>query len=159
MDVVSIPSPSCHASASQHHQTSEQSSIAFVRCLYQAKGIVRELEHLRSSALFDSRSVTPGMIESVQTYLDTTFNKFARLCKVLLAVLDRLEAQSLINRERLESFKSDINAEWNHASSIRLYMVTLLQQAQQQIPSPSFSDSSSTSSLTADPGSSTTASY
>ncbi|KAI9485055.1 hypothetical protein BDB00DRAFT_90919 [Zychaea mexicana] len=146
MDFVSISAASrraptatataAHSTASSYHSSSAQrqhnASISFVRCLYQAKAIVQDLEHLRSSALFKGPSVTPQMIVSIQTYLDTTFNKLVRLCKTLQAILNRMYAQSLINRERYQSFKADIVSEWRRATHIRLTMTNLLHRARRQ---------------------------
>ncbi|KAI9257331.1 hypothetical protein BDA99DRAFT_516172 [Phascolomyces articulosus] len=136
MGFVSIPSSSSatekKASASSRsycHETSAQklhASISFVRCLHQAKAIVGELENLHHSI---DVFVTPSMISSIQAYLDTTFNKFIRLCKSLHILLERMYTQSYINNNRFESFKLDIATEWKRASHIRSATTHLLHHA------------------------------
>ncbi|KAG2220715.1 hypothetical protein INT45_012579 [Circinella minor] len=132
----SSPSPPCYITSGRNHHA----SVSFVRCLHQAKAIVHDLESLRRSIVLEDPSVTPQLIESIQTYLDITYSKFVRLCKTLHIILRRMHSQYYINHERFESFKLDITTEWKRVSHIHTTMANLLQRALHRV--------SSTSSLT-----------
>ena len=129
----SSSSSSCHTTSGRNHHA----SVSFVRCLYQARAIVHDLENLRRSIVLEDPSITPQVLGSIQTYLDTTFSRFVRLCKTLHIILRRMHSQSYINNERFESFKSDITTEWKRASHIHITMTNVLQRTRQQVSSPS----------------------
>ena len=126
-------SSSCHTTSGRNHHA----SVSFVRCLYQAKAIVHDLESLRRSIVLEDPSITTQVLESIQTYLDSTFSRFVRLCKTLYIILRRMHSQSYVNNERFESFKSDITTEWKRASHIHITMTNVLQRTRQQFSSPS----------------------
>ena len=130
----SLPSSSCYITPGRNHHA----SVSFVRCLHQAKAIVHDLESLRRSIVLEDPFITPQLIESIQTYLDTTYSKFVRLCKTLHIILRRMHSQYYINHERFESFKMDITTEWKRASHIHTTMANLLQRTRHQVsPAPS----------------------
>ncbi|KAI8876863.1 hypothetical protein K501DRAFT_307683 [Backusella circina FSU 941] len=113
--------------------TPDKISVDFCRCLYQAKAIVKELKSFGDSVC-PALNVYPDFIKSnnllldgplvlkqVNKYLDTTFQKFNRLCQILLMVLSKMESKSssLIKKERIDSFRSEVWDEWNTATFIK----------------------------------------
>lgn len=122
---------------------SDKSFVEFCRCLYQAKAVVRELESF-SATVSPALSQYPKFIEAnkevvkhkdgillqqVNHYLNTTFRKFTRLCKLLMVVLTQMEASSSgkIKRERIDSFRFEVWEEWKTATSIKQRLIHFTQ--------------------------------
>lgn len=103
----------------------DRAFIEFTRCLYQAKSIVKELQtfsdslcpglrlspfngHSASSSLYDPRLASKEFVQQVYQYVGNTFQKFSRLCKVLLLILDKMEKTPHVRRERIDSFRTEV---------------------------------------------------
>jgi hypothetical protein len=109
----------------------DKMSVDFCRCLHQAKAIVKELQSFGDSVC-PAMNIYPEFIQSnkldgplvlkqVSKYLDTTFQKFNRLCQILLMVLSKMESKStsLLKKQRIDSFRSEVWDEWNTATFIK----------------------------------------
>ncbi|KAI7885105.1 hypothetical protein K492DRAFT_172455 [Lichtheimia hyalospora FSU 10163] len=124
---------------------SDRTSIEFTRCLYQAKNIVKELERFSesicpalkvspfngfsaASSLDDPRLCSKDFVSRVNRYLDDTFNRFSRLCKVLLMVLEKMQRSPDIRRERVVSFRTEVMEQIRIAEIIRLRIISYIQQ-------------------------------
>ncbi|KAJ8659758.1 hypothetical protein O0I10_004351 [Lichtheimia ornata] len=124
---------------------SDRTSIEFTRCLYQAKNIVKELERFSesicpalkvspfngfsaASSLDDPRLCSKDFVAKVNRYLDDTFNRFSRLCRVLLMVLEKMQRSPDIRRERVVSFRTEVMEQIRIAEIIRLRIISYIQQ-------------------------------
>ncbi|CDS13076.1 hypothetical protein LRAMOSA05260 [Lichtheimia ramosa] len=124
---------------------SDRTSIEFTRCLYQAKNIVKELERFSesicpalkvspfngfsaASSLDDPRLCSKDFVDKVNRYLEDTFNRFSRLCRVLLMVLEKMERSPEIRRERVVSFRTEVMEQIRIAEIIRLRIISYIQQ-------------------------------
>ncbi|CAO3624067.1 unnamed protein product [Cunninghamella blakesleeana] len=67
-------------------------------------------------------------INQIQHYLDDTFQKLERLCKIIMMILSRLEQTSQVKQERIISFRNDIIDEWRIAIDIRQRLQAFLNQ-------------------------------
>jgi hypothetical protein len=109
----------------------DKMSVDFCRCLYQAKAIVKELQSFGDSVcpamniypefIQSNKLDGPLVLQQVRKYFDTTFQKFNRLCQILLMVLSKMESKStsLLKKERIDSFRSEVWDEWNTATFIK----------------------------------------
>jgi hypothetical protein len=123
----------------------DQAFIEFSRCLYQAKSIVKELQSFSANvspslrmSMLRQNNLTNGQenqketaeqfLNSIRHYLDTTFEKFARLCKVLLFVLTKMENSGSVRIERITSFRRDVWDAWRVANEIKARLSALISQ-------------------------------
>ncbi|KAI9250779.1 hypothetical protein BY458DRAFT_493776 [Sporodiniella umbellata] len=113
---------------------SDQSFIEFTRCLYKAKSIMLELQTFSKTvgpSLYRENKINPeDFVHYVRLYLDGSIRKFNQLCKVLLAVLSRLESNQAVRKERIHSFRQEVLDEWKKASGLKqdLYKLTAKQK-------------------------------
>jgi hypothetical protein len=137
----------------------DRSFIEFTRCLYKAKSVVKELEEfsktvgptfyltpLSQERQYDPRITIDEFIKHVQQYLEESFRKFNHMCRVLLLVLSKLEASQPVRKERIDSFRQELIAEWRKATIVRQNLITLVQTQTYNItklPSPHFEVSTS----------------
>ncbi|CAM0135872.1 unnamed protein product [Umbelopsis sp. WA50703] len=153
--VIPRPQPLHNSSMSRHHRAisrtpmlsagNDQAFIEFSRCLYQAKAIVKELQEfsanvspslrmsmLRQNNLTDGqdnqKEAAEQFLSSIRHYLETTFEKFARLCKVLMFVLSKMEASGNVRLERITSFRRDVTDAWRVANDIKARLSSLIAQ-------------------------------
>ncbi|KAJ8652338.1 hypothetical protein O0I10_012009 [Lichtheimia ornata] len=126
-------------------QLGGDTSVGFLRCLYQARSIVLQLERFSTS----SRLYQRGQRDDIRAYINTTFNKLLRLFHALSHVLTNMERQHppSTNRARIASFRNDLQTEWRRAT--RVYQVLLdrmsnwhLQEASSPSTLSEFSDGS-----------------
>ncbi|KAI9320251.1 hypothetical protein BX666DRAFT_1876092 [Dichotomocladium elegans] len=153
---------------------SDRTSIEFTRCLYQAKNIVKELQQFSeslcpaikvspfngfsaSSSLQDPRLSSTDFVGKVNRYLDDTFSRFSRLCRVLLLVLEKMERSPHVRRERVVSFRSEVVEQVRIAEITRLRIVSYIQHHVDESDRPFPRASSSPSSTTASSSSSSAA--
>ncbi|KAG2173045.1 hypothetical protein INT44_007018 [Umbelopsis vinacea] len=123
----------------------DQAFIEFSRCLYQAKTIVKELQAFSANvspslrmSMLRQNNLTHGQdnqkdtaeqfLNSIRHYLDTTFEKFTRLCKVLLFVLTKMESSGSVRIERITSFRRDVWDAWKVANDIKARLTALIEQ-------------------------------
>lgn len=142
---------------------SDRTSIEFTRCLYQAKIIVKELERFSesicpalkvspfngfsaASSLDDPRLCSKDFVAKVNRYLDDTFNRFSRLCRVLLMVLEKMQRSPDIRRERVVSFRTEVMEQIRIAEIIRLRIISYIQQRVDESSRTAAAVSSSSSS-------------
>lgn len=122
--------------ATRHTANNDRICIDFIKCLHQAKAIVRELKYL-------SRKICPSLrptsspdyyeehnIRQLHQHLEQTFTKFSRLCAALFAILAGMEANPWISKERIHSFRADLNMEWKTATDIRREVTVYIRQCQ-----------------------------
>ena len=99
--VASNTNPSMSSSLSN----SDRNFIEFTRCLYKVKSVVQELEvfshTVQSSVHYHYEGNAHELVHQVQQYLENSFKKFNHLCHILLAVLSKLEHQT-VKKERIE---------------------------------------------------------
>ncbi|KAG2184950.1 hypothetical protein INT43_000863 [Umbelopsis isabellina] len=152
--VIPRPQPLHNPSLSRHHRAidrpsmslgNDQAFIEFSRCLYQAKTIVKELQAFSASvspslrmSMLRQNNLTDGQdnqketaeqfLNSIRHYLETTFEKFARLCKVLMFVLSKMEASGNVRIERITSFRRDVTEAWRVANDIKDRLNALIAQ-------------------------------
>ncbi|KAJ2958631.1 hypothetical protein NQZ79_g5812 [Umbelopsis isabellina] len=153
--VIPRPQPLHNPHLSRHHRAisrtpsmsvaNDQAFIEFSRCLYQAKTIVKELQAfsanvspslrmsmLRQNNLTDGqdnqKETAEQFLDSIRHYLQTTFEKFARLCKVLMFVLSKMEASGSVRIERITSFRRDVTDAWRVANDIKDRLSALIAQ-------------------------------
>ncbi|KAG2216871.1 hypothetical protein INT45_009402 [Circinella minor] len=147
---------------------SDRTFIDFTRCLYQTKSIVKGLQqfsnsicpalrlspfngHSASSSLRDPRLSSEEFVRHVNQYLDNTFQKISRLCKMLLLILARIEQSNAeVKRERIDSFRTEV---WEQMSLATYTKETLIGYIQQHIDSAAtpHSRNSNSSSSTSSP--------
>jgi hypothetical protein len=123
----------------------DQAFIEFSRCLYQAKAIVKELQAFSANvspslrmSMLRQNNLTNGQdnqketadqfLDSIRQYLETTFEKFTRLCKVLLFVLSKMESSGNVRVERITSFRRDVWDAWRVANDIKARLNALIAQ-------------------------------
>jgi hypothetical protein len=143
------------SSMPRHHRTiqrtpalsvgNDQAFIEFSRCLYQAKAIVKELQTFSTNvspslrmSMLRQNSISNGQenqketaeqfLNGIRHYLETTFEKFTRLCKVLLFVLSKMEASGSVRVERITSFRRDVMDAWRVANDIKARLSALIAQ-------------------------------
>jgi hypothetical protein len=153
--VLSRPQPIHTHSVPRHHRAisrtptlsagNDQAFIEFSRCLYQAKSIVKELQAFSANVspslrmtMLRQNNLTHGQdnqketaeqfLNSIRHYLDTTFEKFTRLCKVLLFVLTKMESSGSVRIERITSFRRDVWDAWRVANDIKARLTALIAQ-------------------------------
>lgn len=153
--VLSRPQPIHTHSMPRHHRAisrtptlsagNDQAFIEFSRCLYQAKSIVKELQAFSANVspslrmtMLRQNNLTHGQdnqkesaeqfLNSIRHYLDTTFEKFTRLCKVLLFVLTKMESSGSVRIERITSFRRDVWDAWRVANDIKARLTALIAQ-------------------------------
>lgn len=152
--VIPRPQPLHNASYTRHHRAinrpamsvgNDQAFIEFSRCLHQAKSIVKELQAFSASvspslrmSMLRQNNLTDGQdnqketaeqfLDSIRHYLQTTFEKFARLCKVLMFVLSKMEASGSVRIERITSFRRDVTDAWRVANDIKDRLSALIAQ-------------------------------
>ncbi|KAI7884302.1 hypothetical protein K492DRAFT_174214 [Lichtheimia hyalospora FSU 10163] len=118
-------------------QLGADASVGFLRCLYQARSIVLQLERFSTS----SRLYQREQRDDIRAYIDTTFHKLLRLFHALSHVLINMERQQHsppTNRARITSFRTDLQTEWRRANHV--YHVLLDRMANwhlQETSSPS----------------------
>lgn len=97
-------------------QLGGDASVGFLRCLYQARSIVLQLERFSTS----SRLYQHEQRHDIRAYIDTTFNKLLRLFHALSHVLTNMERQHSpsTNRARITSFRHDLQVEWRRATHV-----------------------------------------
>ncbi|KAG1052712.1 hypothetical protein G6F46_000619 [Rhizopus delemar] len=117
-----------------YHKTISSNDKALVdlcRCLYQVKAVVRDLQSFSNTLcpalnqypkLYDTSSWDDDLMKQANQYLNTTFRKFTRLCKLLLFILTRMEARQ-VKRERIDSFRTEIWQEWKTATTIKQRLI------------------------------------
>jgi len=125
--------------------SNDQAFIEFSRCLYQAKAIVKELQTFSANvspslrmSMLRQNNLTNGQenqketaeqfLNGIRLYLETTFEKFTRLCKVLLFVLSKMEASCSVRLERITSFRRDVWDAWQVANDIKARLNSLIAQ-------------------------------
>ncbi|ORY96438.1 hypothetical protein BCR43DRAFT_505307 [Syncephalastrum racemosum] len=124
----------------------DRAFIEFTRCLYQAKSIVKELETFSdsvcpalrlsphneperiSTAMHDPRLGSADFVRRVNEYLAQTFQKFSRLCRILLLILDKMERTPHVKRERIESFRQEVWEQVRHATFVKEQLIKYIQQ-------------------------------
>ncbi|KAI9300758.1 hypothetical protein BJ944DRAFT_272520 [Cunninghamella echinulata] len=116
----------------------DSSFIEVVRCLHQIKAIVQSLLNFQAEVIptlslstYQDPTTKTGSIEffnHIQQYLNNTFHKLERLCKIIMMVLSRLEQHSETKQERIASFRKDIIEEWRVAVEIRQRLQSFLNQ-------------------------------
>ncbi|KAI9013793.1 hypothetical protein CLU79DRAFT_768754 [Phycomyces nitens] len=108
--------------------STDRSFVEFIRCLSKAKGLVHELQLfnqlvcpvLDPSIPFQIElSSRSHLIQHIQSYLTTTFTRFTQLCKALLVILSKIEANHPVRKERIDSFRQDIHDQWQTATRIK----------------------------------------
>lgn len=137
---------------------SDRSFIEFTRCLYKAKSVVQELQEFSKTVgptlclspfaqkqRYDPRISTDEFIKHVNQYLEESFRKFNNMCRVLLIVLQKLETNQPVRRERIDSFRQEVINEWKKANKVRQDLLLLVQDSYQvsKLPSPQSNESSS----------------
>ncbi|KAI9267935.1 hypothetical protein BDA99DRAFT_504411 [Phascolomyces articulosus] len=160
--------PIFSSSSSRNLSISDRTFIDFTRCLYQTKSIVKGLQqfsnsicpalrlspfngHSASSSLRDPRLSSEEFVCHVNQYLDNTFQKISRLCKILLLILERIEqGHTEVRRERIDSFRTEV---WEQIRQATYTKETLIRYIQQHIDSVVNTTSGSTSSSTPSPSS------
>lgn len=130
-----------------YHKNISANGKAFIdlcRCLYQAKAVVRDLEafsHTLSLTLNQYPKVLNNqkcteksnekdvLLKQANQYLNTTFQKFTRLCKLLFIILTKMESGSTgqVKRERIDSFRAEIWQEWKMVTDIKQKILELIQ--------------------------------
>lgn len=121
----------------------DKAFIDVCRCLYQAKAIVRDLQSfsntvcpaltqyskLLNNEKLNDRTNSDILLKQVKEYLNTTFRKFTRLCKMLLYILTQMEESSAgqVKRERIDSFRTEVWQEWKMATQIKQQLIQFAQ--------------------------------
>ncbi|KAI8384624.1 uncharacterized protein BYT42DRAFT_612309 [Radiomyces spectabilis] len=134
------------------HNT-DRAFIEFTRCLHQAKNIVKELQAFSASVCPslclnpcldpnvprkpDARLGNAAYIQHINDYLNDTFRKFSRLCKILLMVLEKMGTNPCVRKERIDSFRSEVHEEWRLAIDVRKHLLNFIQQNISLFDSPS----------------------
>jgi hypothetical protein len=136
----------------------DRSFIEFTRCLYKAKSVVQELQEFSKTVgptlclspfaqkqRYDPRISTNEFIMHVNQYLERSFQKFNNMCRVLLIVLQKLETNQPVRRERIDSFRQEVINEWKKANKVRQDLILLVQDSYEvsKLPSPQSNESSS----------------
>ena len=165
---TSYPSLSSSSTSSFGLSGSDRTFIDFTRCLYQTKSIVKGLQQFSnsicpalrlspfngqsaSSSLRDPRLSSEEFVRHVNQYLDSTFQKISRLCKMLLLILVRIEQSNAeVKRERIDSFRTEV---WEQMRLATYTKETLIRYIQQHIDSAAIhhSHNSNSSSSTSSP--------
>ncbi|KAI9493553.1 hypothetical protein BDB00DRAFT_822481 [Zychaea mexicana] len=139
------------SSSNNRLSATDRTFIDFTRCLYQTKAIVKGLQqfsnsicpalrlspfngHSASSSLHDPRLSSEDFVRHVNQYLDNTFQKVSRLCKMLLLILERIERSGEVKRERIDSFRTEV---WEQMRIATYTKETLIRYIQQHIDSAS----------------------
>jgi hypothetical protein len=104
----------------------DQNFIEFTRCLYKAKLVVQELEEF--SNIVESHTETHEFIKQINQYLDESFRKFYHMCRVLLVILQKLESNHPVKRERIESYRYEVLQEWKKTIIIKQNLIYFLQR-------------------------------
>lgn len=149
-----------------HTTPSDRVFVDFCRCLYQAKAVVRDLESFSNSVcpalsqypklLKDKKEITRFgnglLLKQVNQYLNTTFRKFTRLCKILMIVLTQMEVNSIgqIKRERIDSFRFEVWEEWKTATSIKQRLISFTQQSENTVYTTTTTTTTNSDSSTTD---------
>ncbi|CAO3697185.1 unnamed protein product [Umbelopsis ramanniana] len=76
----------------------------------------------------NQKETAEQFLNSIRHYLDTTFEKFTRLCKVLLFVLTKMESSGSVRIERITSFRRDVWDAWRVANDIKARLTALIAQ-------------------------------
>lgn len=121
----------------------DKAFIDVCRCLYQAKAIVSDLQSfsntvcpaltqyskLLNNEKLNDRTNSDILLKQVKEYLNTTFRKFTRLCKMLLYILTQMEGNSAgqVKRERIDSFRTEVWQEWKMATQIKQQLIQFAQ--------------------------------
>ncbi|KAI9264783.1 hypothetical protein BY458DRAFT_513540 [Sporodiniella umbellata] len=153
----------------------DKAFIDLCRCLYQAKAVVRDLESfsLTLSPALDQYPSFPChdkshvyrtaekevLLKQANRYLKTTFQKFTRLCKLLLMILTKMESASTgqVKRERIDSFRAEIWQEWKTATDLKQKTLHLIQANSHEPKSTlDYTTSPSSNSATSTPTTPTT---
>ncbi|KAI8145424.1 hypothetical protein BJV82DRAFT_666680 [Fennellomyces sp. T-0311] len=146
--------------SSSSMSATDRAFIDFTRCLYQTKAIVKGLQqfsnsicpalrlspfngHSASSSLHDPRLSSEEFVRHVNQYLDTTFQKISRLCKVLLLILERMEGNAEVKRERIDSFRTEVWEQMRLATFTKEMLISYIQQHIDSASSPLLSAATS----------------
>ncbi|KAL0094526.1 hypothetical protein F4703DRAFT_1819323 [Phycomyces blakesleeanus] len=126
--------------------TSDRSFVEFIRCLSKAKGLVHDLQLFNQLVcpVLDSATlpttlgsssipfqIEPSsrrhLIQHINSYLNSTFTRFSHLCKALLIILTKIEANHPVRKERIDSFRQDVHDQWQTATKIRTSLLLYIQ--------------------------------
>ncbi|CEG77501.1 hypothetical protein RMATCC62417_12241 [Rhizopus microsporus] len=151
----------------------DKAFIDVCRCLYQAKAIVCDLQSfsntvcpaltqyskLLNNEKLNDRTNSDILLKQVKEYLNTTFRKFTRLCKMLLYILTQMEENSAgqVKRERIDSFRTEVWQEWKMATQIKQQLIQLAQLSDTYTKS-TFTDTSNNNNASSSSSSSSSSS-
>lgn len=133
----------------------DQNFVEFARCLYKAKLVVQELEEFSKSiapslclATIEQQDVPANdVLKHINKYLDESFEKLHYMCRVLLVVLEKLESNHPVKKERITSFRYEVMNEWRKTLAIKESLILFIHRTEQDEPEEEQEGDTSESSI------------